>query len=552
MADFQAVESRIEAEMQRHQVPGLALAAVREGEVVYARGFGVSSVETGQPVTPDTLFRIGSITKALTATAVMRLVEAGKLDLDRPVKEYLPGLHFSDDQVSGQITLRRLLSHSAGLPTDHSPYGPRHQGALADYVRVQVPGYRFIAPPGKLYAYSNPGPRIAGYVAEVVAGRPYTELMQELVFDPLSMTRTTFDPTVAMTYPLAQSHALEEGKLRVEHRYADDAGGYPSGFAISTVLDLAQFARMQMAGGRLDGHQVLLAESVAEMQTAQVERLTTAAGGYGLGLALDRYRSQWRATHNGSISAFGSRMAFIPAAGSAVIVLANRAGGFWGEMEGIVDAVLDEILGMPSPQPAPETVEPNRAAWPPYTGSYLGDWVGLVTVCVDDGQLILDWNGSRIPMQAHRDGVYFGQRPGSGEIVTAGFVDEGGQPTHYVQINSSPAERFEPAPAVAARPETWAAYAGRYLGAEDLTFRVDGGRLLVYSVDEGREMPCVPLGPGRFACDVGVIEFTRAVDGSVAEVVFGRVYTLRRFAQREEREPGLVEGRNVGRGDILI
>src|SRR5690606_12635724 len=149
----------------------------------------------------------------LTAMAVLRLAEMGKLDLDCPVRQYVPDLQFSDPLAADGITLRRLLSHSAGLPTEHNPYGPRNPEALAAYVYEQVSGYPLIAAPGTLYAYSNPGVRVAGYVAEVVAGKPYTELMQELVFDPLAMARTTFDPTIAMTYPLAQAHDLEEGQL---------------------------------------------------------------------------------------------------------------------------------------------------------------------------------------------------------------------------------------------------------------------------------------------------------------------------------------------------
>lgn len=532
MSDFRETEQQIEEAMRAHHVPGLAVAAVQGGEMVYARGFGVASVETGQPVTADTLFRIGSITKSLTATAVMRLVQEGRLDLDRPVGDYVSGLRFSDEQAGPRITLRRLLSHSAGLPTDHNPYGPRHPGALAEYVLNDVPRYRFVAPPGKLYAYSNPGPRIAGHVLQVVGGRPYTDMMRRLVLEPLGMDRTTFDPTVAMTYPLAQAHDLDpdDGVLRVRHRYADDASGYPSGFAISTVLDLCRFARMQLAGGRLDGRQVLSPQSAAEMQAEQVDRLTTAGGGYGLGLALDSYRGLRRASHNGSIGTFGSRIALLPAAGVAVVLLANRAAGFWGTLEHIVDALLDDLLGLHGPPPPPTTIEPDRVRWPLITGTYLGDWVGLAAIGAQGSELMLDWNGTRVPLQAHRDDVYFGYKPGSGELVTVGGVDEGRLPVRYVQINSSPAGRYSPDTAFVPRPETWAPFAGRYTGTEDLTVRLTNGRLDVYSADEGREVECVPLGRDRFACEFGLLDFRQAPDGTVPELVFGRVYRLARRA----------------------
>ena len=524
------IEHQIEAHMKAAHVPGLALAAVQNGKVVYTHGFGVASVETGLAVQADTLFRIGSITKSLTATAIMRLVEAGRLDLDRPVQGYLPWLAFNDERAAGQITLRLLLSHSAGLPTDHSPIGRRDPEALEAYIREQIPTYRFIAPPGKLYSYANPGPRLAGYIAQVVGGRPYADLMQELVFDPLEMQRTTFDPTVAMTYPLAQSHDLSgDGTLSVQRRYAEDASGYPSGFAISTVLDLANFALMQMGDGRFGERQILSPQSVAEMQAVQVDRYTTTDAAYGLGFFLDTYKGLRRVWHSGDISTFGSKLAMIPSAGVAVVLLVNRTAGFWNKMDEIVDTLLDRLLDLPpGPAPKPPAVEPDRSAWPRYTGSYLGDWCGLVTIRAIDDRLSLDWNGTAIPLSACRDGVYFGHKPGSGAIVPVGFVPEGDQPVRYLMLDSSPCERFKPDRSFRPDPAAWAAYAGRYTGDDTLTVRVKDGRLLVHSANEDVEMSSVALSNTCFACDVGLLEFQVTADGSVPAIRFGQVYTLRR------------------------
>ena len=252
MLNIYRLERAVCKEMEAGHVPGLALVVVEGCEVTYAQGFGVTSVEAGGiPASPQTMFRIGSITKSMTAMAILRLVEAGKLDLDRPVGEYVPWLAFSRPGAAGEITLRRMLSHSAGLQTSHTHFGRREADGLEAYLREDVPRYQFVAPPGKLYSYSNPGVRMAGYVAQVAAGRPYTELMRELVFDPLDMPRTTFDPLVALTYPAAQSHDLhDDGGLRVVHRYGDDTGGYPSGSVISTAAELAHFAIMQLSQGR--------------------------------------------------------------------------------------------------------------------------------------------------------------------------------------------------------------------------------------------------------------------------------------------------------------
>jgi CubicO group peptidase (beta-lactamase class C family) len=118
MLNIYKLEQRIEEQMQATHVPGLALAIVKDQEVMYARGFGVTSVEdAGLAVTPQTLFRIGSVTKSLTGTMIMRLVEQGKLDLDKPVKAYIDRFTLSEQRAAEQVTLRMLLSHTSGLPT---------------------------------------------------------------------------------------------------------------------------------------------------------------------------------------------------------------------------------------------------------------------------------------------------------------------------------------------------------------------------------------------------------------------------------------------------
>ena len=532
MLNLYALEQQIEGEMQAARVPGLAIAILHSLDLVYCRGFGVTSVEDGGlPVTPQTLFRIGSITKSMTATAIMRLVELGLVELDRPVSEYVPWLTFREKGAAQRITLRMLLSHSAGLPTSHTPFGRREAGGLEAYVRQDVPAYRFIAPPGMLYSYSNPGVRIAGYIAQATSGRPYTSLMQESVFDPLEMGRTTFDPAVAMTYPVALAHDLDgDGRPVVRHRYADDTGGYPSGSVISTVLDLTHFASMQMNHGRFRDRQVLTPESVAEMQRIQAITYAAAGAGYGLALNVDVYKGIERLWHEGSIGNFGARLVMMPESGTAVVLLFNRAPGFWATAEAITDGVLDQLLGLPGREPQPQAITPDRSLWPRCAGSYVGDWRGLATVAVTDDRLTLNWNGELLPLTALGPDLYAGQKQGSGERVSVGFVREPDGPVQYILVNSSPCKRFTPDPAGIPEPGAWTAFAGWYSGVEKIAVRVQDNQLLIYSEDVDKEMSCVPLGNTRFACDVGLIEFDVAPDGSVPSLRFGKVYTLRRVS----------------------
>jgi CubicO group peptidase (beta-lactamase class C family) len=232
------LEQRIEEHMHQAHVPALTLTVVNEREILYARGFGLTSIEEGgAPVSPRTLFRIGSVTKPLVGTAVMRLVEDGQLDLDRPLKAYIDWLRFSMPHAEECITLRMLLSHTAGLPAD-SWSGASDADGLERYVREQIPRYSFIAPPGRLYSYANAGFSLAGYVGQVVTGKRFADLMQQLVFDPLEMKHTTFDPRVVLTYPFALPHILRNEQLRVLHRISDGQAIAPAGGAYSTVLDV--------------------------------------------------------------------------------------------------------------------------------------------------------------------------------------------------------------------------------------------------------------------------------------------------------------------------
>src|SRR5919109_3075992 len=223
MLDVDRLEGHIRAELLRRQVPGLAVAVVQGHELLYAQGFGVTNTEdAGLPVTPRTLFRIASVTKPLTATAIMRLVDSGALALDVPVTEYVPWLRFSEQGAAGRVTLRMLLSHTSGLSTGQTVlHGRRDPKGLEDYIRHEVPRLPLVAPPGTIPAYSNANANIAGFVAEVVAGKPFAGVVQELVFEPLEMHRSTFDPLMALTYPLAHGHDLEGGAPRPQRRFVE-------------------------------------------------------------------------------------------------------------------------------------------------------------------------------------------------------------------------------------------------------------------------------------------------------------------------------------------
>ncbi|HYF77923.1 MAG TPA: serine hydrolase domain-containing protein [Symbiobacteriaceae bacterium] len=316
MLDTHGLEQHVTQQMAAHKIPGLALAVVHRGEVIYANGFGTTSVEeNGLPVTPRTIFRVGSISKPLSSTAIMRLVEAGRLDLDAPVARYLPWVRFSRTGAEHQVTLRMLLTHTSGLDSINNPYGSRDPEGAATYIKETLPGIPFVAEPGRLYSYSNPGLALAGLVAATVYGKPLGTMVQELLFDPLGMTRSTYDPLVALTYPFAFSHNLrDDGTLEVARPVAESTGQHAAGFAMSTVLDMAQFAIMQMDGGRFGGQQLLAPETVKLMHTLHAPHYTVDGAGYGITFFVDAYKGLKRVRHGGGIHNYHCSFEMLPEA----------------------------------------------------------------------------------------------------------------------------------------------------------------------------------------------------------------------------------------------
>ncbi|MBI5929521.1 MAG: beta-lactamase family protein [Chloroflexi bacterium] len=528
MLNFFELERHIVSQMQAHQVPGLALALVEGEKIIYARGFGVTSVEDGGvPVTPQTLFRIGSITKPMTGTLIMRLAEEGKLDLDALAKDYVPGLTFSQSGAADQITLGMLLSHTAGLPTSHEPFGRRDPAGLGDYIREQMPRYQMIAPPSKVYSYSNPGIRLLGYIAELVCDTPYTQLMQKHIFDPLDMRHSTFDPTVAMTYALAHSHDLnDDGTLSVQHRFGDNRAGYPSGAVISNVLDLANFAMMLIHEGRFQNQQIISPASIRQMQTIHGDMMTVSGSGYGLTLIIDNGQGVRRVGHTGAVGTYGSILIVLPESHRAVIITCNRAFGFWDALDQIVDGIITEWLDLPATQPTLLAIQPEKSHWPSYAGHYVGQLRGLIKIYTEDDRLILDWQGEKLPLEALRQDLYFGK---SGEaMVSVGFVDEATGPTQYVMLNGAPCKRMDDDLPVLKDLNVWQKFTGVFVGVDKLKITLQGDTLHVYSDEMAMDYACIVLSETAFACKMGLIEFEVAGDGAVTGLLLQGAYRLKR------------------------
>jgi len=534
MFNTYALEQRIAAHMGAVSAPGAAVAVISGADVVYARGFGVTSVEDGAPVTPHTLFCIGSTTKALTATLIMRLVDAGTLDLDEPVTTYLPWFTFhKEPAAAGAVTLRCLLSFTAGLPAGGRDFGPPGDEEMERFVREVIQGYELVAPPGVVLLYSNTSLSLVGHIAEAVTGRSYRDLMRDLVFEPLAMRQSTFDRTVALTYPLALPHERDaDGVLRVTHRLCDHAAGDPSGFALSTVLDLANFAIMQINGGSFAGQRVLSDGAVGEMQRPQADLHNAHGNAFGLTFFLPMYKGKRQVQRDGDIQSYHCMFTLYPEERVAIVAVTND-NAF--DLEAVLHPIFDELLHLPEDTPPPRVIAPNTALWPDYTGSYLNPAWGLATIVLDGERLTLDLNGDRTPLDAVKDDLYYSPQAG----WSVGFVRAEKGPAPHItigQVGSQPFRRvvldaaFSPDPAVCHR------FVGRYEEfAGDpypITVRMEDDTLMIDWM--GESVPCIPLSGTSFVGAKGLFEFETAEDGSFPALRVWRNVLNRRVERDDE------------------
>ena len=210
---FRELDDRIETAMQRYKVPGVAVGVWWQGRE-HLRGFGVTNVEHPRPVDADTLFRIGSTTKTFTATAMMRLVEQGRVDLEAPVRRYVPDLALADEAVASSVKVRQLMNHSAGwLGDDYGDFG-RGDDALARYVAAmkQLPQ---LTPPGQVFAYNNAAFVVAGRLIELLTGKPYETALRELVLDPLGLKHSGFFTDQLIGENISASHDVDNDRAVV-------------------------------------------------------------------------------------------------------------------------------------------------------------------------------------------------------------------------------------------------------------------------------------------------------------------------------------------------
>ena len=323
--EFEELRSRVAADIKRLKIPGVALGVWSGGREEIAV-FGRTSVENPLPVTPDTLFQIGSITKTMTTTALLRLVEMGRLDLDAPIRGLLSGFSMADPDVAARLTTRHLLTHTGGWAGDYFNDFGNGDDALARMVE-SIGHLPQVTALGAYFSYNNAGFNIASRVLEVLYGKPYEDAMRELIFEPLGLSMSFFYPSdILITHRFVAGHQKWGATVKVARPWAIGRAGNGVGGAVLSIRDLLAYARFHLRSGMNDkGERVMGAATVESMRTPSFD--AGARGWVGLSWFIKDIGGLAAVGHGGATKGQESYLCLVPEKDFAVALLTNSGSG---------------------------------------------------------------------------------------------------------------------------------------------------------------------------------------------------------------------------------
>jgi CubicO group peptidase (beta-lactamase class C family) len=408
------------------EVPGLAVAIVKDGEIVFAQGFGYRDVGSKLPVTPKTLFAIGSCTKAFTTFVMGTLVDEGKLDWDTPVSVYIPEFRLFDRTATELMTPRDLVTHRSGLPRHDLVW---YNSTLS---RKEILGRLPYLEPSESFRnkfqYNNLMFITAGYLIERISGKPWEEAIRSRIFQPLSMAGCNFSVKESQqTADFAKPYEDRDDKIvEVPFRDITIAAG-PAGSINSGVADMARWLVVQTHKGKIDGRQIISPAVLADIQTphmtmgAPQERKEIAPAGYALGWMVDDYRGHRRVHHGGGIDGFTAQTVVFPEDGLGLCVLSNMSGTALPEL--VARHGADRVLGLAAIDWSGEELvkkkkgkEATKAAkakkesvrrsgtapahkLDEYAGEYEHPGYGVIQIALREGRLTLSYNNIDAPLE---------------------------------------------------------------------------------------------------------------------------------------------------------
>jgi CubicO group peptidase (beta-lactamase class C family) len=428
--DTAAVDRVMNDALRAWRVPGASVAIVQNDRVVYAKGYGVKESGGSLPVTADTLFHIGSTTKAFTTTAMAMLVDEKKLDWDDPVHKHLEYFRLSDPCADSLVTLRDITSHRTGLSRhdelwDNTPL-------TREQVIRSVATIHLTKPFRSAYQYQNIMFLAAGEAVASAAKMPWNDLVRTRIFEPLGMTRTKVTIADWLASDHASGHRVEKpGDRVVAQPLVDDDNLAPAGAIKSTARDMAQWVRFQLGDGTFEGkrlvspaalHETHMPQTVIRLEESTREsNPETLLEAYALGWVVQDYRGELLVSHGGALNGFRAHVDLLPNQKTGFVVLINL--GRSSATAAIRNSLLDLLLHKPAARDwnayylaleaksdeKDETKKREREAkrrpdtnpsreLPAYAGTYTNAAYGPATISVDNGGLVLHWMRLTLPL----------------------------------------------------------------------------------------------------------------------------------------------------------
>src|SRR6266545_1551680 len=378
----------IESQMAYAGLPGLSIGIVHDQELVWARGFGHANLERREPATEETLYRIASITKLFTSTAILQLRDAGRLRLDDEISEHLPWFGIERTHPDAPVmTIRHLLTHTAGLPREAGfPYWSDGLFPTPEQMRERVPQLLTALATETEWKYSNLGLALAGEIVAGAAGQPYADYVTAHILEPLGMGRTWVATPPAGQPGLSTGYTRRlPAAARSSAPFTDGRGLTPAAGMTTCVTDLARFAMLQFRDGPAGGAQILRGSTLREMHRVHwLEPDWTA--GWGLGFRVMRIGNKTLIGHGGSLRGYRTLLQICPADKLAVIALTSAD-------DGNPTLFVDRAFAWLGPALARAVPRERRVAdpeWRRYTGRYRSGWRDVQVLLMDDGLLLID------------------------------------------------------------------------------------------------------------------------------------------------------------------
>ncbi len=441
---FDDMSDLIEAKMAEYGITGVAFGLSKNG-VSQRRGFGLTNIDNPQPITPDTVFPIASISKTVVGTALMRLSDQGRIDVEAPVREYLPNFEVRDPATTRDVRIWHLMTHTPGW---EGQLGTPDRGpATLAYFTEGLVDLPQLARPGEVWAYNNAGWGVAGRVLEAVTDSTIGDALQDLVFEPLGLDRAVSRTGDAMTYRFAAPHREQGGRTVVNHSFQLPANVSAGGCAMS-LDNMIRYLEFHLGDGTTpEGERLLSQASLEAMRTARIQK-NSSTDEMGLGWHLRTLDGVLTAQHGGTLGQHCLHAQLVPSRNLCFSILTNHRDG-WRLNEDVATVVLDTYEGL-ALAPGQMTggnrggnermtnhAEPlsRQPALEEYVGLYRRPPVGNVDVSIGDGRLVIGSGQNSFGLIFWGPDVTYATGPGAFVGMAVEFIrDETGSVT-WVRVN---------------------------------------------------------------------------------------------------------------------